>query len=78
VLKTTNEANRQAVEIRNLKMWADRVEAKHDLTDGLAEPLRKARERVLRGSTDDELRDKIKNLGTELNGRSPSGASLTA
>jgi hypothetical protein len=52
---------------KHLKMWTDRVEAKHDVANGLAEQLRKARERVLRGMSDAELTKRLNSSQPNLN-----------
>jgi phage terminase small subunit len=56
---------------KHLKMWTDRIEAKHDASDSLVERIREGRERVLRGMSDDELNAKIQELETELGYRKP-------
>lgn len=56
---------------KHFKLWTDRAEAKNCPGESLAERIRKARERVLRGMSDAELNDKIKQLETELESRTP-------
>jgi phage terminase small subunit len=56
---------------KHFKLWSDRVEVKHDPMDGLAERIKKARERVLRGMSDAELNAKIKELQAQLESRTP-------
>jgi phage terminase small subunit len=55
---------------KHLKLWSDRFD--HERTVNLAEEIRKARERVLRGMSDAELNAKIKELKTELELRTPN------
>lgn len=54
---------------KHLKLWSDRVESAHDLT--LRERLERARERMLRGMSDEELTAKIKELQAQLEARHP-------
>lgn len=56
---------------KHLKLWNDRTEAKNGCPEGLAERLEKARQRVLRGMSDEELEAKIKELQTQLECRHP-------
>jgi ribosomal protein L29 len=49
-----------------LNLWNDRFEANSAGIDELTERLEKARQRVLRGKTDNELNEKIKQLEAEL------------
>jgi phage terminase small subunit len=54
---------------KHLKLWTDRSSSQHHVS--LAERMRKARERVLRGMTDAELNEKIKELEMQLESRKP-------
>ena len=54
---------------KHLKLWADRTEAKHEHMEGLADRIKKARERVVRGMSEEELEAKIKELQMQLESR---------
>ena len=54
---------------KHLKLWSDQAQPKHDLS--LVEAIKKARERVLRGMSDEELEAKIKELQRQLESRHP-------
>lgn len=56
---------------KHLKLWNERSESKNSDTEGLAERMEKARKRVLQAMSDAELNDKIKQLETELESRTP-------
>lgn len=64
-------AKTRALELlgKHLKLWSNRAQPTHDLN--LAEQIKKARERVLRGMSDAELEAKIKELQTALEIRHP-------
>jgi phage terminase small subunit len=54
---------------KHLRLWSDRAQPTNNLN--LAEEIRKARQRVLRGMSDAELDEKIKKLQRELESRTP-------
>lgn len=54
---------------KHLRLWADQPKEKHNLS--LVEAMKKARERVLRGMSDEELKAKIKQLQMQLETRHP-------
>jgi phage terminase small subunit len=54
---------------KHLNLWSDRFD--HEHTVNLAEEIRKGRERVLRGMSDEELTSKIKELEEQLELRTP-------
>ena len=54
---------------KHLNLWSDRLDPGRRVN--LAEEIRKGRERVLRGMSDEELDAKIKKLQTELESRTP-------
>jgi len=54
---------------KHLNLWSDRFD--HERSVNLAEEIRKARERVLRGMSDEELTSKIKELEAQLELRTP-------
>ena len=68
-LKLGPKARRLELLGKHLRLWSDRVEAADDTT--LRERLERARQRVLRGMSDAELDEKIKQLQTELESRNP-------
>jgi phage terminase small subunit len=55
---------------KHLKLWTDQSQLAHGLD--LAEEIKKARERVLRGMSDAELNEKIRELEAELGIRYPT------
>jgi hypothetical protein len=55
---------------KHLNLWSDRFD--HEHTVNLAEEIRKARQRVLRGMSDEELDAKIKELQIQLESRKPT------
>lgn len=54
---------------KHLKLWTDRLDAAQSITIG--ETLQRARERMLRGMSDEELQAKIKELQSQLECRYP-------
>jgi phage terminase small subunit len=54
---------------KHLNLWSDRFDER---TVNLAEEIRKARERVLRGMSDEELASQIKELEAQLKSRTPN------